>query len=127
MELKQTSIFGGYEVLKVGAKAVTRKKQTKLNSKNKILKIKIKILYDLYEQLFKKFNISFLEQREIIVKGGIVIYPDERQAEPIESIDLKIEDIDKRIELTKNAIQEQELPKQLQFDFMEEYKCKENK
>lgn len=95
MVLMQLSLSGEPKAVSLKIKT---KKPKKLNSKNRILQAKIKELYGLYQKLYELQNISILEQREVIIKGDIIIYPDERQAEPIENIFIKIEDIDKRIE-----------------------------
>ena len=98
MELKQINIYGECEFVneKVVAKNAPRCK--KVVAKNAKLKNKIKILYRLYEQLYEQQNISFLDNRTVIIKNNIIAYPDERQAEPIELIKLNIiDDIDKRI------------------------------
>lgn len=98
MELKQANIFGEYYL--VGKK----KKLRKDIDKNLELKQKLQLLYDLYERLYEQQNINPLEYRDIIIRGKIIIYPDERQAEPIESINLTIEDIDKRINIMQEAV-----------------------
>lgn len=103
MSLYQINIFG--ECQKVIKKDNPEYKPKKLSKKNQILKQKLKILYELYERLYKLQNISILEQREVIVKKDLVIYPDERQAEPIETIEMNVlNDIDKRIEVAKNRL-----------------------
>ena len=94
MELKQSNIYGE-QILIVNKNNKSVKPKTK--DKNKILKNKIKILYKMYEELYEKQNISLLDNREIIVKGNIVSYPEERQAEPSDIKNLTIKDIDKRI------------------------------
>lgn len=97
MVLKQVTIFGGLEPVKI--KKDQRKKE---NNKNKVLKEKITLLYNLYYQLYTKQNIDIFEQKEIILKDNIIIYVDEKQAEPIEFINLAlIENIDKKIERMK--------------------------
>lgn len=99
MELKQANIYGGYTI-------VVAKKQPK-NVPKKIktyLKYKIKILYDMYEQLYEKQNISLLDNRDAIIKGNIISYPEERQAEPLELINLNIYDIDERIKKMKEVL-----------------------
>lgn len=94
--LKQANIFGEYFEISV--------KQKRKCKKNQKLKQKIKILYELYEQLYEKQNISPIEYRDIIIKGTIIIYPEERQAEPIEAINLTLDDIDKRINIMQEAV-----------------------
>lgn len=95
MELKQVNIFGEYVNLKVIKKNDTKIK--KVIKKNENLKQKIRILYKMYEQLYEKQNISLLEPRDVIIRNNIIIYPEDRQAEPIDIISLGIYDIDKRI------------------------------
>lgn len=95
MELKQVNIFGEYVNLKVIKKNDTKIK--KVVKKNENLKQKIRILYKMYEQLYEKQNISLLEPRDVIIRNNIIIYPEDRQAEPIDIISLGIYDIDKRI------------------------------
>lgn len=95
MELKQVNIFGEYVNLKVIKKNDTKIK--KVIKKNENLKQKIRILYKMYEQLYEKQNISLLEPRDVIIRNNIIIYPEDRQAEPIDTISLGIYDIDKRI------------------------------
>lgn len=120
MELYQATIFG--ERRQVIKKDNPEYKPKKLSKKNQILKRKLKILYEIYERLYNLQNVSILEQREVIVKKDLVIYPDERQAEPIETVNMNIlNDIDKRIEVAQNKYE------QLQFEFMKEYQCNENK
>ena len=114
MELYQATIFG--ERREVIKKDNPEYKPKKLSKKNKILKQKLKILYDLYERLYNLQNVSILEQREVILKKDLVIYPDERQAEPIETVQLNIENhIDKKIEVAQKKYE------QLQFSFMEDF------
>ena len=60
MELKQVNIFGEYR--QVGKK-INKKNVLKKTINLKLLKQKIKILYDMYEQLYEKQNISLLEQK----------------------------------------------------------------
>lgn len=98
MELKQAGIFGEYYL--IGKK----KKSKKNNNKNAELKQKLQLLYDLYERLYEQQNIAPLEYRDVIIKGNIMIYPEERQAEPIDSIKLTIYDIDKRISIMQEAV-----------------------
>ncbi len=108
MELYQANIFGGKE--EVIEKHNPEYKPKKLSKKDQILKQKLSILYKLYEKLYNLQEISILEQREVILKKDLVIYPDERQAEPIETVQLNIENhIDKKIEVA------QEKYKQLQL------------
>ena len=108
MELYQANIFGGKE--EVIEKHNPEYKPKKLSKKDQILKQKIKILYDLYERLYNSQNISILEQREVILKKDLVIYPDERQAEPIETVQLNIENhIDKKIEVAQEKYEQLQL------------------
>lgn len=102
MELKQVNIFGEYDNLKVIKKNDTKIK--KVIKENENLKQKIKILYKMYEQLYEKQNISILEPRDIIIRNNIVIYPEDRQAEPIDTITLGIYEIDERIEIMKKTL-----------------------
>ena len=91
----QVDIFGN----KVPVKSKTQTKKKKL--KKTEFKKKINILYDLDEQLYNKYDINLLEQREIIIKQDVIIYPQDRQAEPKDIINLTIYDLDKRIERMK--------------------------
>lgn len=102
MELKQVNIFGEYVNLKVIKKNDTKIK--KVIKKNENLKQKIRILYKMYEQLYEKQNISLLEPRDVIIRNNIIIYPEDRQAEPIDTISLGIYDIDKRILIMKEIL-----------------------
>ena len=97
-EVKQAGLFGGYKLI---VKKV--KKPKELPAKN-VLKEKIKRLYTLYEELYELQEIEILETREIIIKGNILIYPQDRQAEPKELINLTIYDIDLRIEKMKEFL-----------------------
>lgn len=113
MVVRQAGIFGEYK------QVVIKKKSTPKKRKNEELKQKINILYNLYQQLYEKQNISLLEPREVIIKGDIIVYPQDRQAEPIEIIKMNVlDDIDKRIEVMEKTVSE---PVQLQFDFMKEF------
>ena len=117
MELYQVSIFGEKKI--VAVKANNNYKPKKLSKKNQILKNKIEILYDLYERLYDMQEISILEPREIIKRGNIIMYTEDRQAEPIETINMNIiDDIDKRIEITEKEVERYE---QLKFEFMKEF------
>lgn len=99
MVLKQASIFGEYKEI------VIKKKSTPKKRKNEELKQKINILYNLYQQLYEKQNISLLESKEIIINKNIIAYPEERQAEPLELITMNIlDDIDKRINKMKEIL-----------------------
>ena len=109
MKLWQVSIFGEYE--QVIEKDNKEYKPRKLSKKDRILQQKIKKLYDIYEKLYKAQNISILEQREVIMKEGLIIYPDEQQAEPIETAQMTIKDIDKKISVAQEK---------LKFEFMKE-------
>ena len=99
MELKQAGIFGEYYL--VGKKKKSKKNN---NNKNVELKQKLQLLYDLYEKLYEQQNINPLEYRDVIIKGNIIVYPEERQAEPINSIKLTIHDIDKRISIMQEMV-----------------------
>lgn len=101
MELKQANLYGGYKLVVVKNNKENTLKKQKLNLK---LKQKIKILYELYEALYEKQEISLLDNRDIIINKNIVSYPEERQAELIEMIYLSIYDIDKRIEKMKEVL-----------------------
>ena len=112
MELYQATIFG--DCRKVIEKHNPEYKPKKLSKKNRELKQKVETLYDLYYKLYELQNISILEQREIIRKGDIIVYVEDRQAEPIEISNMNVlDDIDKRIEITK--------------EIYKEYQCNENK
>ena len=91
MELMQASLFG---------EAILVKKKTKPKKRrNESLKNKIKELYDLYEKLYEKNNKWLFDMREAVVENNIIYYIEERQAEPIELINLTlIENIDLKIE-----------------------------
>ena len=103
MELYQANIFGGSQKVIIKDRAPIKPK--KLNKKNRILKEKLKTLHTLYEKIYELQNIGLLEQREIIIKKDLIIYPDEKQAEPIETIQMNLlSDIDKRIEITKEKL-----------------------
>lgn len=107
MEFKQANIFEEHELIstKIVAKNTPKTEKTIVkNKKLEVLKNKIKILYEFYEQLYEKQNINLLENREIIIKGNIISYPQDRQAEPKELIKLTIYDIDKRIEKMKEIL-----------------------
>ena len=115
MGLYQINIFGKSQ--KVIQKNNKEYKPKKLNKKNETLKQKLKILYTLYDKLYKLQNINLLEQREIIKKGDIIVYVEDRQAEPVETKKMNVlNDIDKRIEITQEK-----------YEFMKELQCKENK
>lgn len=100
MGLKQADIFGGYKEIKKKTAIPTKKKE------NKLLKQKIDILYRMYEELYRKQNIGLLEQRDAIIKNNIVVYPEEKQAEPINIIKLSIYDIDERIKVMRQALRD---------------------
>lgn len=119
MGLYQATIFG--ECREVIKKDNPEKKPKKLSKKNQIFKQKLEKLYNIYDKLYEMQNISILEQREVIVKKNLVIYPDERQAEPIESIKLDIENnIDKKLEIAEQTYE------RLQFESMKEFKYDNN-
>lgn len=118
MVLRQASIFGDYKVV-----IKHNKKKSTKREKNKELKAKINLLYSLYEQLYETLNISVLEQREVIIKHNIVAYPEDRQAEPMEIINMNtIDDIDERIKVMKDTLCDKETEYvQLQFEFMKDF------
>ena len=118
MVLRQASIFGDYKVV-----IKHNKKKSTKREKNKELKAKINLLYSLYEQLYETLNISVLEQREVIIKHNIVAYPEDRQAEPMEIINMNtIDDIDERIKVMKDTLSNKEVEYvQLQFEFMKDF------
>ncbi len=97
MELKQADVFGGY-------KLVEKRHKPKKLVKNQEVKEKIKLLYELYEKLYDKQNIDLFEQRDIIIKGNIICYPNDRQAEPAELTVLSIEEVDKKIQVMKKTL-----------------------
>ena len=97
MGAKQADVFGGYKEIKEKPKKNAPKKYIKL-------KEKIKILYRLYAELYKRQNVNVLEQRDKIIKNGIVIYPHDQQAEPIELIYLGIQEIDKKIMIMQKVL-----------------------
>ena len=114
MELYQATIFG--ERREVIKKDNPEYRPKKLSKKNQIFKQKLEKLYNIYSKLYEMQNISILEQREVILKKDLVIYPDERQAEPIKTVKLDIENnIDKKLEIAEQTY------KQLQFEFRKEF------
>lgn len=104
MELKQADIFGGYKIItkKTNNRRVPRRK------KYQEVKEKIEILYKLYEKLYGVFNINILEQREMITgilgENIILIYPEDKQAEPIDLANYSIYDLDIRINRMKEVL-----------------------
>lgn len=102
MECKQANIFGG--CISIVIKDNKDVKPKELSDKGKELRYKLSVLYEMYEQLYKKQNIPLLEQKDIIIKNNILVYPDERQAEPIELINTTLEDIDQRIEVMRKIL-----------------------
>lgn len=102
MECKQANIFGG--CISIVIKDNKEAKPRKLSKKGVKLKQKIQVLYSMYEQLYERQNISLLEPKDFIIKNNILIYPDERQAEPVELLNTTIEDIDKRLEIMRNVL-----------------------
>ena len=122
MVLRQASIFGDYKVVIKHNKKKSTKKE-----KNKKLKAKLSLLYSLYEQLYETLGIDILEQKELIIKNNIVAYPQDRQAEPMEIINMNIlDDIDKRIEVMEDTLYNKKIEDtrkyiQLQFDFMKDF------
>lgn len=121
MVLRQASIFGDYKVVIKHNKKKSTKKE-----KNKELKAKLSLLYILYEQLYDTLGIDILEQKELIIKNNIVAYPQDRQAEPMEIINMNtLDDIDKRIEAMEDTLYKKETEFiQLQFDFMKDFNDK---
>ena len=67
-----------------------------------------------------------MEQKELIIKNNIVAYPQDRQAEPMEIINMNtLDDIDKRIEAMEDTLYKKETEFiQLQFDFMKDFNDK---
>ena len=118
MVLKQANIFGEYKVV-----IKNNKKKSTKREKNKELKTKLKILYELYQKLYEKLDINLLEQKEIIIKKNIIVYPEDRQAEPMEIINMNIlDDIDERIKVMQETVEKTEEEYiQLQFDFMKDF------
>lgn len=102
MVLKQVNIFG--ECKEIVKKTSNKEKCAKKNNFYKI-KQKIELLYELYEELYKRQNISILEPRDVIIKGNIIIYPEDRQAEPVELINLTLYDIDEKIDKMKKVLE----------------------
>ena len=113
MGCKQVNIFGDYKIIvEKNNKTIHPRKTEPQTTK---LKQKIALLYNLYKKLYEKQNISILEQREVIVKENLIIYPGDMQAEPKESIKMHlIDDIDKKIEIAQNELNKYE---QMQLDF----------
>ena len=114
MGIYQISIFG--EKKEITKSLNTHLITKKLNLKGKAFKKKIQKLHKIYDKIFEILNISLLEQREVIMEKGLIIYPDEQQAEPIETIKMNLlNDIDKRIEKAEEKYE------QLKFEFMKDY------
>ena len=102
MELYQVSVFGEKKVIKEN-----NKKSKRNQNKNTTLKQKLKSLYKLYYLIYETQNINLLEQREVIIKGDLIIYPQDNQAEPLSSINMNVlDDIDKRIEIAEEKYKE---------------------
>ena len=99
MGFKQADIFGGYKEIKKKTAAPIKKRA------NDSLKQKINILYEMYEELYRKQNIGLLEQRDAVIKNNVIAYPEDKQAEPINIIKLSIYDIDERINAMRQALQ----------------------
>ena len=103
MELKQADIFGGYKLI------VKKNNKIKPPKKQSELKPKIELLYNLYEKLYEQLNINLMEQRDLLIKnkGKIIIfvYPEDRQAEPIDLYNTGLYDLDKRIERMKEVLE----------------------
>lgn len=102
MVLKQVNIFG--ECKEIVKKTGNKEKHAKKINFYKIRQ-KIELLYKLYEELYNRQNISILEPRDVIIKGNIIIYPEDRQAEPVELINLTLYDIDEKIEKMKKVLE----------------------
>lgn len=101
MVVKQADIFGG-------SKEIKKKKPNKpaLVIRNETIKQKIQKLYNLYEQLYELQNISILEPREVVIKNNIICYPEDRQAEPLQTRKLTLFDIDEKIRIMEKTINE---------------------
>lgn len=100
MDCIQIDIYGNKKVLKKKNKKVSICDQKEL-----ILKNKIKFLYKMYEQLYESLNIDLMEQREVVIKNNIIAYVEDRQAEPLELINLALcENIDYKINKTKEIL-----------------------
>lgn len=103
MELKQADIFGGYKLI------VKKNNKIKPPKKQSEIKPKIELLYNLYEKLYEKLNINPMEQRDFIIKNKgkiiILVYPEDRQAEPIDLYNVGLNDIDKRIERMQEVLE----------------------
>ena len=100
MDCIQIDIYGNKKVLKKKNKKVSISDQKEL-----ILKNKIKFLYKMYEQLYESLNIDLMEQREVVIKNNIIAYVEDRQAEPLELINLALcENIDYKINKTKEIL-----------------------
>lgn len=92
MSYTQLDIFGNK---KAAACKKIKKKVPEYNIREITLARKIKMLYALYEQLYEQLEIDLMEQQEIIIKNNIIAFIEERQAEPIELINLELcENID---------------------------------
>lgn len=103
MELYQLDIFGQKKKIKGCAKRGSPR------IKNKDLKAKIHTLYSLYFRLYKTQNIPILDTREIIMRKNLIVYPDEMQAEPKETLEMNLlDDIDKRIAITEKEVEKYE-------------------
>ena len=112
MEYKQADIFGKYKL--IVEKTIKNNKPKKQRKKNDDLQKKLKILYELYYKLYEKQNINILEQREVILKKDLIIYPQEMQAEPVQSVKLNLlDDIDKRINIMQEVINKESKYEQL--------------
>ena len=101
MDCIQIDIYGKEKVLK----KKNKKRKSICDPKELILKTKIDILYELYEKLYERFNVDLMEQREAIVINNIILFVEERQAEPIELINLTLcENIDYKITKMKEIL-----------------------
>ena len=77
----QLNIFGGVEEIIAKKRRINpQPKKVKVNIK---LKRKYRLLEYAYSRLFDILDINILEQREIVKKGLLVAYVEERQAEVI--------------------------------------------
>lgn len=77
----QLCLFGGEkEIIAKKRRVNPQSRKIKVNIK---LKRKYRLLEYVYSRLFDILNINILEQREIVNKGLLVAYVDERQAEVI--------------------------------------------
>lgn len=100
MDCIQIDIYGNKKILKK-----KNKKVSICNQKEIILKNKIKELYKMYEQLYESLNIDLMEQNEVVIKNNIIAFIEDRQAEPLELINLALcENIDYKINKMKEVL-----------------------